>query len=223
MPSLPQKCTYLLFDLDGTLTDSKKGILRCMQYALEQCGVPEPDQTKLHAFVGPPLYVSFHDMMGMDEAQTAFAISKYRERFSTVGMFENAVYDRIPDLLHTLKTKGYTLAVATSKPEVYTLQILAHFGLTAYFDVIAGSDIQNDTETKADVIRRALRRLQLPEHAPPHTVMIGDRKHDILGAHACGIPCIGVRYGYAQGDELEANQADAIVSTVSELRQLFVK
>ncbi len=223
MPFSPQKCRYLLFDLDGTLTDSKEGILRCLQHALEQCGCPEPDQTKLFPFVGPPLYVSFHDIMGMDEEQTAFAIVAYRERFSTIGMFENTVYDGIPQLLKALKTAGYILAVATSKPEVYTLQILSHFNLIKYFDVIAGSDIHNDTETKADVIRRALRRLGLPEQNPPQAVMIGDRKHDILGAYACGLPCIGVRYGYAQGDELEAYQAEAVVSTVEELQRLFIE
>ena len=222
MPFSPRDCQYLLWDQDGTLTDSKDGILRCIQYALEQCGCPEADQTKLFPYVGPPLYVSFHDMMGMSQEQTTFAIEKYRERFSTVGMFENAVYEGIPELLENLNQAGYVLAVATSKPEVFARKSLAHFGLAKYFSVIAGSDIRNETETKADVIRKALCRLGLSEHAPTETVMIGDRKHDIIGAHACNIPCIGVRYGYAQGDELEAYGADTIVSTVAELKQILI-
>lgn len=217
----PKSCQYLLFDLDGTLTDSREGILRCIEHALMACGRPKPERQTLYPFVGPPLYESFHDLMGMDETQTAFAIQKYRERFSTVGMFENAVYEGIPALLGQLKEKGYTLAVATSKPEVYTLQILTHFQLDAYFDVIAGSDIQNDTETKADVIRKACKRLGLPTENPAGTVMIGDRKHDLIGAHACGISCIGVAYGYAPPGELEVYQADVIVESVAALGEIF--
>lgn len=217
----PTNYTYLLFDLDGTLTDSGSGILHCVQYALEQCGMPEPDETKLHPFIGPPLLESFQKISGMSPEQAAYAVKEYRRRFSKIGMFENAVYDGIPELLNMLQKAGYTLAVATSKPEVYTLQILAHFHLSAYFQVIAGSDIHREGETKADVIRLALRRLGLPEQNPPKTVMIGDRKHDIIGAKECGIPCIGVSYGYAPEGELETYHADIIVEDVAELGQLW--
>jgi phosphoglycolate phosphatase len=215
--------SYILFDLDGTLTDSKPGILNCVQYALEQCGMPEPDQEKLMPFVGPPLIESFQSFCGMSPEEATFAVSKYRERFGTVGMFENAVYAGIPQLLEQLQNQGYRLAVATSKPEVYTLQILEHFQLTHFFTVIAGSDIHVEGETKADIIRLALRRLHLPEEHPNGVVMVGDRKHDLIGSHRCGIPCIGVRYGYAPEGELEAYQAEWIVEDVKALAAFFQK
>ena len=204
---------YVLFDLDGTLTDSKPGILRCVQYALAACGRPEPDETKLYPFIGPPLMDSFRDFCGMTDAQAAFAVKKYRERFSTTGIFENAVYPGIPTLLEKLKKAGLTLAVATSKPEVYMLKILTHFQLKSYFSVAVGSDICRDDETKADIIQKALKQLKLSEINPPKTVMVGDRKHDVLGAHACGLPCIGVHYGYAPSGELEAFGADWTTET----------
>lgn len=219
----PNTCTHILFDLDGTLTDSRKGILRCVQYALEQCGMPESDETKLYPFIGPPLLTSFQEFCGMPPEQASFAVEQYRVRFSKIGMFENAVYDGIPELLGELRAKGYILAVATSKPEVYTLQILEHFHLTEYFQVIAGSDIHREGETKEDIIRLALRRLGLLEQEPSHVVMVGDRKHDLIGAHACGIPCIGVGYGYAPKGEMEAYHADAVAADVASLRKLFAK
>lgn len=214
-------CTHILFDLDGTLTDSKPGILRCVQYALAACGMPEPDETKLFPFIGPPLLESFQTISGMSPEQAAFAVEQYRVRFSKTGLFENAVYPGIVPLLQTLQEAGYQLAVATSKPEVYTLQILEHFQLQPYFTVIAGSDIHREGETKADIIRLALRRLELPEQNPETVVMIGDRKHDIIGAKECGIPCIGVAYGYAPAGELEAYQADMIVPSVSAIYDAF--
>lgn len=222
MSAFAGRFPHILFDLDGTLTDSKPGILRCVQYALEQCGCPEPDETKLYPFIGPPLLESFQQISGMDPQQAAFAVQQYRVRFSKVGMFENAVYPGVPELLKKLQSIGITLAVATSKPEVYTLQILKHFALMDYFTVIAGSDIHREGETKADIIRLALRRLGLPEQHAPGTVMIGDRKHDIIGAHACGLPCVGVGYGYAPDGELETYGADAVVPTVEALTALLI-
>ena len=167
MKALPKDLRYLLFDLDGTLTDSAEGILRCVQYALEQCGTPEPDAEKLRPFIGPPLLDSFQEFCGMPPARAAFAVEQYRKRFSTVGLLENAVYDGIPELLEKLREHGYVLAVATSKPEVYTLRILEHFDLFKYFTAVAGCDIHRAGETKADMIRLALRRLGLPEQEPP--------------------------------------------------------
>lgn len=217
--SVLEQTPVLLFDLDGTLTDSRIGILNCIQYALEACNMPEPDQTKLYPFVGPPLCYSFREFMHMDDEMNAFAVAKYRERFSTVGMFENAVFDGIPQLLSHLREKGFTLAVATSKPEVYTLQILDHFQLTEYFHVIAGSHLEIEGETKADVIRFALERLNLPTQAPNGVLMIGDRMHDVDGAKECGIPCLGIGYGYAPKGELAEHGAIAIVNSVAELEQ----
>ncbi len=223
MRKLPCDLHWLLFDLDGTLTDSAPGILRCVQYALEQCGMPEPDTEKLRPFIGPPLLDSFQQFSGMPPEQAAEAVKQYRVRFSKVGMFENAVYPGIPELLQKLQAHGYALAVATSKPEVYTRQIMEHFSLTPYFAVIAGSDIHREGETKADIIRLALSRLGLPQHAPSGTVMIGDRKHDLLGAQECALPCIGVGYGYAAPGELEQYGADWIAETVADLEALLLR
>lgn len=222
MKALPKDLRYLLFDLDGTLTDSAEGILRCVQYALEQCGTPEPDAEKLRPFIGPPLLDSFQEFCGMPPARAAFAVEQYRKRFSTVGLLENAVYDGIPELLEQLREHGYVLAVATSKPEVYTLRILEHFDLSRYFTAVAGCDIHRAGETKADMIRLALRRLGLPEQEPPQTVMIGDRKHDVLGAKECRVPCIGVRYGYAEAGELEQYGADWVTDSVGTLGKLLL-
>ena len=145
MKALPKDLRYLLFDLDGTLTDSAEGILRCVQYALEQCGTPEPDAEKLRPFIGPPLLDSFQEFCGMPPARAAFAVEQYRKRFSTVGLLENAVYDGIPELLEQLREHGYVLAVATSKPEVYTLRILEHFDLFKYFTAVAGGHDSSGT------------------------------------------------------------------------------
>jgi len=213
---------FILFDLDGTLTDSKPGILRCVQYALEACGCPESDETKLYPFIGPPLYDSFRHFCGMSDEQATFAVGKYRERFGKIGMFENAIYDGVPSLLTDLRDAGLRLAVATSKPEIYTLQILAHFHLTEYFHAIAGSDIQKEGEMKADVIRIAMQRLKMTSADVADAVMIGDRKHDVEGAHACGLPCIGVSYGYAPEGELKAFGASPIVATIDELKQVLL-
>ena len=210
MKALPKDLRYLLFDLDGTLTDSAEGILRCVQYALEQCGTPEPDAEKLRPFIGPPLLDSFQEFCGMPPARAAFAVEQYRKRFSTVGLLEK------------LREHGYVLAVATSKPEVYTLRILEHFDLSRYFTAVAGCDIHRAGETKADMIRLALRRLGLPEQEPPQTVMIGDRKHDVLGARECRVPCIGVRYGYAEAGELEQYGADWVTDSVETLGELLL-
>ncbi|MCD8219146.1 MAG: HAD hydrolase-like protein [Ruminococcus sp.] len=214
--------THLLFGLDGTLTDSKPAILRCVQYALEQCGCPETDEEKLAPFIGPPLFESFQQIISMNPEQATFAVQQYRERFSRVGMFENAVYDGIPELLTVLRKAGFTLAVATAKPEVYTLQILEHFQLTGFFTAIAGSDISREGETKADVIHLALQRLGLPQQNAPGVVMIGDRKHNAIGAHTCGLPCVGVGYGYTPEGELAAYGVDAYVPTIDALGAMFL-
>ena len=216
------KYTTLLFDLDGTLTDSEEGILNCVRHALTTGGFPVPEYAMLKAFIGPPLLDSFQDICGMTFSEAEAAVVRYRERFSTVGLFENRVYEGIPELLRELKEAGYRLAVATSKPEVYTLRILAHFGLLEDFEVIAGCCLEKEGETKADMIRLALTRLGLSEADKPYVLMIGDRKHDILGARACGIACAGVRYGYAPELELEQYGADPIVKDVAELRAFLL-
>lgn len=213
---------YLLFDLDGTLTDSKEGILRCVQYALEACKRPIPDIEKLMPFIGPPLSESFPKFCGMNESETNFAIQKYRERFSNIGIFENRVYDGIPELLEKLKSSGKILAVATSKPEIYAKRILDYFNLSQYFNVIAGSSIDHSKETKADMIRLAMKRLSLKLEDKKSVLMIGDRLHDIIGSKECGIDCAGVKYGYAPKGELEKYGANYILSNVHELENFLL-
>ncbi len=222
MQFIPSKYHYLLFDLDGTLTDSGEGIINCVRYALQKCNMPVLNENQLRSFIGPPLLESFQSICGMTSEQAIFAVSQYRKRFASIGMYENTVYDGIPALLQQFTKKGYVLAVATSKPEVFAKKILKHFGLLNYFTAIAGSDIHKVDETKADVIKTVLQRLGITNEILSEVVMIGDRKYDIIGAKTCGIPCVGVSYGYAPEGELEKYQADKIVLTVNDLKNLFM-
>lgn len=223
MTFVPSAFQYLLFDLDGTLTDSGEGILRCVRYALQKCGKPNIEDKALQSFIGPPLLDSFQNVCRMSLEEAKYAVSQYRERFARIGMFENSVYEGIPVLLQQLQASGYTLAIATSKPEIFTRKILTHFHLSSYFTVVAGSNIQKEGETKADIIQLVFQRLGLTSDDLAKAVMIGDRKYDIIGAKACGIPCVGVSYGYAPAGELEAYHADRIVSSVTELAALFLE
>lgn len=207
----------ILFDLDGTLTDPKEGITKCVQYALSKFGI-EADCDELVSFIGPPLVTSFREFYGLSDEECELAVKYYRERFSTVGLFENVPYDGITDVLAKLKEKGYTLAIATSKPTVFTMRICDKFGLTPYFDYIKGSELDGTNAEKVDVIRCVLEDTGAK---PEETVMIGDRKFDILGAKEFGLTSLGVRYGYAAEGELEAAGADYIVDTVEQIGELF--
>lgn len=215
---------YLLFDLDGTLTDPKVGITSCVQYALHSCGIEEPDLDKLEPFIGPPLKDSFMNFYNMDEGQAEAAIEKYRERFSTIGMFENEVYPRIAGMLKRCKKHGAKLAVASSKPEVYVKKILEHFHLAKYFDVIVGSELDGRRTDKEEVVREALNQL-FPDSDIDYdnTVMIGDRKYDIIGAKDNKVVSVGVSYGYGSMEELKAENPDYIVRSVRELEDLLLR
>lgn len=210
----------LLFDLDGTLTDSQPGIFRCIRHALRQLDWPVPDDNVLQDFLGPPLDESFQTLCGMDEATARRAVTVYRERFSTVGLFENRVYDGMPALLGRLCGQDRRLVVATCKPEVFALRILQRFNLASFFDVIVGSGLDGSRAHKDAVIREALRQCGL-EPGAPATVMVGDRRQDVEGARACGLPCIGAGYGYAAPGELETAGAHAVAATVDDLSRLL--
>ena len=212
----------LLFDLDGTLTDSEEGILNCARHALITGNAPIPEYEALKAFIGPPLLVSFQEICGMTYEDAEAAVVRYRERYSKIGLFENRVYEGIPELLRDLKKAGYRLGVATSKPEVFTLQILEHFGILDVFDAIAGCSLEKEGETKADMIRLVMQRLGLTDADKPQILMIGDRKHDILGAQECGIACAGVEYGFAPEGELEQYGANPIAKDVAALREILL-
>lgn len=206
----------ILFDLDGTLTDSGEGITKSVQYALEKLGITEENPDNLRCFVGPPLQESFMSYSGLDEEQTKQAVAFYRERFSKVGMFENSLYPMIPELLELLKINDKILGVASSKPEIYVKQILEYFGIAQYFDTIVGSELDGTRSKKAEVIEEALARLHM-QNARDKVLMVGDKEQDVAGAKSCGLQCIGVAYGYGSREELEKAGAVYIADTVEDL------
>ncbi len=211
---------YLLFDLDGTLTNPKEGITKCVQYALQALDIYEPDLDKLVPFIGPPLRQSFLEFYQLEEQQALYAVEKYRERFSTVGLFENFPYPGIAAMLQRLQAQGKILAVASSKPTVFVEQILQKFALDQYFQVILGSNLDGSRVEKQEVIAEALRQL----HHPPaeQLLMIGDRKYDVIGAKKLGFPCVGVAFGFAAPGELEESGAIYIAQTVADLQQYLL-
>lgn len=215
------KYRYILFDLDGTLTDSRQGIINSFLYALKKMGIEETDYGKLEKFIlGPPLAMSFRELYNFDEEHIEAAIAFYREYFTERGMFENRVYPGIANLLNSLNESGCSLMVATSKPAVYTKQILEHFELDKLFSAICGSQLDGRYSSKKEIISMAINQVSNP--TPEEFVMIGDRKYDIIGAKGNGIDGIGVTYGYGTRSELTEVAADKIVSSVTELHLLLL-
>ena len=210
----------ILFDLDGTLTESGEGITKSVQYALERIGKPEEDLEKLKVFVGPPLMEMFMKYAQIDEETAKRAVEIYRERYSVIGIFENAVYPGIEEMLAQLKKKGYILAVASSKPEVYVRQILDHFGLTKYFTEIGGSEMDGRRTNKTEVIEDVLKRLNMDKHRD-QVIMIGDKEHDVLGAREAGLDCVAVSYGYGTTEELKEADPLQTVASTDELLDFF--
>ncbi|GLC87242.1 HAD family hydrolase [Lysinibacillus piscis] len=209
----------ILFDLDGTLSDPKIGITKSVQYALAKLGIVENHLDQLEPFIGPPLQVSFQELYGLTEEQINRAIHYYRERFADVGMFENSLYAGIPALLEDLKAQGYQLAIATSKPTVFAEKIVHYFDIAHYFDIVAGSLLDGTRSAKGEVIAFAMD--QFSHMTPSAFIMIGDRKHDLIGAHENGIECVGVTYGYGSLEELEKANATYIVHSVNEIKKLL--
>ncbi len=216
---------YILFDLDGTLTDPKLGITSSVQYALRALGIEEPSLDRLEPFIGPPLADSFREFYGLEGERLATAIDKYRERFATQGIFENEIYPGIPQMLADLKAKGKKLAIASSKPTLFVEQILEHFEIGKYFDHVVGSNMDGTRGTKEEVVEETLRQMLTVEMTPAQkrdtVVMVGDRKFDIEGARAHGITSVGVLFGYAPEGELEEAGADYIVNSVRSLQVLL--
>lgn len=210
----------ILFDLDGTLTDPKLGILNSIQYSLNYFGIQEKDTESLIKFIGPPLKESFMEYYHFDEDLAERAIKKYREYFSTQGIFENFVYPAIPELLEELIDQGKKLILATSKPTDFAQQILDHFNLDQYFFFIGGSNLDGSRTRKGEVIAYALNECNFKTNLK--SVMIGDRKHDILGAKEVGIDSLGVLYGYGTRTELEKENPTGIVESVGDLRKVLV-
>lgn len=220
---------YILFDLDGTLTDPGEGITRCVQYALGKMGVDEPDRKRLEVFIGPPLSDSFRDFYGMSREEAERAVAFYRERFADRGLYENIPYPGMDRMLSGLCRRGKHLAVASSKPEHFVRKILEHFGLEQYFEAVVGSNMDGTRVRKEEVVQEALLRLfgeqpdGLPDACRERIVMVGDRKFDIQGARALGLRAVGVTYGYAQPGELEAAGADRLADTVEQLGRILTE
>ena len=205
---------YLLFDLDGTLTDPMVGITSSVQYALEKFGIHVRYLKELIPFIGPPLAESFQKFYGFSKEDAERAIQYYREYYAPKGIFENEVYEGIPEMLARLTEAGFTLLVATSKPTVFAKKVLKHFGMEDYFSFVGGSELDGSRTKKAEVISYILKTCGI---RAKEAIMIGDRRHDIEGGKACGLESVGVLYGYGTEQELTEAGADHIIRTVAEL------
>lgn len=208
---------YILFDLDGTLTDPMQGITKSVRYALNTFGIEINDLCELIPFIGPPLKDSFKEFYGFNEEDATTAVEKYREYYRVDGIFDNKVYEGIEECLKALRKEDKILVLATSKPEVFAKKIMDHFNLSKYFDFIGGSEL-NGRSKKGEVIEYVLKSRQINSG---DAIMVGDRMHDIIGAHEHNLPCIAVEYGYGNIKEFKQYHADYIVKTVNELQELL--
>lgn len=211
---------YVFMDLDGTITDSAEGILNCFEYALNHFGIQVESRAELEQFIGPPLKRSFVEGFGFAEDKADEAVTKYRERFKMVGMYENEVYKGMEQALQSLKEAGKVLIVATSKPEHLAKEILAHFKLDAYFEDICGSCDDFNRNEKDEVIRYALEKHGITN--PEDVLMVGDRRFDVIGAAKCGLKCMGVLYGFGDREELESAGAAYVAETVEDMARIIV-
>ncbi len=209
----------VLFDLDGTLTDSGPGIMNSVQYALRQYGMEVDDLSKLRCFIGPPLHKQFQEFCNFTEEESKRAVDRYREYYSVTGLFENEVYEGIPEVLAEMKKAGLKVAMATSKPETFAKQIADHFNLTPYFDFIGGSLMDGARTKKSEVIEYVLEACQVKERNT--VLMIGDREHDIIGAKEAKVRCVGVLYGYGTKEELKEAGADYIALNPADILDII--
>lgn len=212
---MERKYQYFLMDLDGTITDPKEGITKSVAYALRYYGIQVENLDTLEKFIGPPLSDSFQEFYGFGEEKSLEAVEKYREYFKDRGIFENKLYPGMEKLLKTIVGQGGKIVLATSKPEVFAKRILEHFRIAEYFTFAAGSTLDTTRNTKGAVIRYALEHLGI---SGEDAVMVGDRRHDVIGAKENGMECIGVLFGYGDRAELEEAGADEIVETVEQLQ-----
>ncbi len=210
-----RKYDYILFDLDGTLTDPGLGITNSVMHALKKYGIEVEDRTSLYKFIGPPLIDSFEKYYGFSHEEAVRAVDYYREYYKDKGIFENRVYDGIENLLDEIYKSGRKIILATSKPEPFAREILKHFGLDSYFLFAAGSTMDETRTDKAEVIDYALSECGITEKTA--VVMVGDREHDIIGANKNGIDSIGVLFGYGSREELESAGATFIAETVEDI------
>lgn len=215
-----EKYKYILFDLDGTITDSALGITNSVKYALKKSGSEIPPYETLCKFIGPPLLDGFRDICGFETEKAKAAVKYYREYYETTGLFENEVYGGIPELLDKLKKAGKTVILATSKPEKFAKIILEHFNLSRYFDFAAGATLDETRSNKDTVIAYALSECNITDKS--RAIMVGDRHHDIDGARINGISSVGVLYGFGDRKELETAGADYIAEDVNALYNILL-
>ncbi len=213
---------YLLFDLDGTLTDPKEGITKSVQHALRHFGIEVEDPDTLTPYIGPPLIPSFMEFHGLSREQAEEALMVYRERFSTVGLFENEVLEGVPEMLRSLKEKRRFVAVASSKPEEYVRRILDHFDLLQFFDEVVEASMDEKRSAKKDIIEEALLRMGKAS-GDKSILMIGDRKHDVEGARLCNLDSLGVYTGFAPEGELEEAGATYVFHTIGEMAAFLLQ
>lgn len=206
---------YVLFDLDGTLTNPAEGITNSVVYALKKYGIEVEDKRELYKFIGPPLIDSFMEYYGFSKEKAIQAVEYYREYFSVKGLYENKVYEGVKEMLISLKKAGKSLVIASSKPEKFVKEILRFFDLLKFFDFVAGASMDEKRSSKDAVIAYAIENC--PEINGSTAVMVGDRSHDVLGAKVFGIDCIGVTYGFGGREELEKSGAKYLAHTPEEI------
>ena len=210
---------YVLFDFDGTVFDSAEGITKSVQYALGKMGI-EAELKDLMCFAGPPLDEMFSLRYGMSPEQTHRAVELYRERYTPIGWAECSPFPGMHELMGRLRKKGIKLAVATSKPRHFAQRILEKYDMQNDFDIICGSELDGTRGQKWEVIEYALSQFGI---APSEAIMVGDRKYDVIGAKKCGVPCIGVRFGYAEPGELESEGAVYVAEDADDLYEYLIK
>ena len=212
---------YILFDLDGTLTDPEIGITNGVMYALNKFGIEVADRKELHCFIGPPLVDAFMKYYGFSLEDAKKATAFYREFFRETGIYQNSVFEGIDKLLKTLKNAGKTLILATSKPQEFAEIVLKYFNLSRYFDCVVGATFDGTLNYKSDIIKVALEQCEITDIQ--NAVMIGDRHHDIEGAKENKLKSIGVLYGFGDREELENSGADYIVNSPFELMEILIE
>lgn len=209
----------VFFDLDGTITDSGEGILNSVEYALKKLGITNYERSELYGFIGPPLMVSFGEFFGLSEEKCKEGVRLYREYYSKKGIYENRLYDGIIPLLEKLKSAGINIVLATSKPHEFAEEILRYFGIARYFDHIAAAEMNGKRNEKSEIIAYAL---EISSAEKSKTVMVGDRRFDVLGAKAAGIASIGVLYGFGTEDELIKAGADYTAKTPESVLEIVL-
>lgn len=218
---MPHKLKYILFDLDGTITDPFEGIGKSIIYAVQSMGITVHDPESLKCFIGPPLFRQFKDFFGFDDDEAENAVREYRKRYCETGWKECTLTEGVEKLLSRLKEKGYVLAVATSKPEVFAVKILDYFDLSRYFDFIGGAQLEHSGRNeKSDIITYVLDKLNITDKST--VIMVGDRLHDIEGARANGIKSLAVLCGYGSLEEFKEHRADFIAENMEEAKEIIV-